>query len=131
MGVNQMAGTPWHTEKMTRAEGDPRRHLARCIYYIKTTKKCDYYHLEMPCPGAAQCDHYQEKEAFLTIQKEEKKSVDLREFLSPKMVVNHSRYGCGQVITVSMKEALIRFNDGEEKKFQGKNAIKSLKNIEE
>lgn len=31
MGVNKMAGSPWHKERVHRAENDDRRYKGRCF----------------------------------------------------------------------------------------------------
>ena len=54
-----MTGTPWHVENMTRAEGDPRRHRSRCVYYIKDGTYCSK--LGFRCFGSAHCEYYKEK----------------------------------------------------------------------
>ena len=51
-----MTGTPWHVENMTRAEGDPRRHRSRCVYYIKDGTYCSK--LGFRCFGSAHCEYY-------------------------------------------------------------------------
>lgn len=54
----RLTGTPWHAEKMTRAEGDPKRHRARCVNYNKATGRCSAYF--EGCRGAAHCEQYSE-----------------------------------------------------------------------
>lgn len=56
--VKNMVGTPWHVERMTRQEGDARRHKGNCKYYSKEKGYCSY-RLER-CPGSAHCDYYVE-----------------------------------------------------------------------
>lgn len=59
MGINNyLTGTPWHIEKFTRQENDPRRHRSRCIYYISESKHCSYRCGQ--CIGSAHCSHYKE-----------------------------------------------------------------------
>lgn len=53
-----LTGTPWHVERMTRQEGDPRRHKSRCIYYAPKSKTCDYKN--GACIGSAHCMEYNE-----------------------------------------------------------------------
>lgn len=40
MGVESLSGTPWHIEKMTRKEGEEKRHRARCNFYRKEDNHC-------------------------------------------------------------------------------------------
>lgn len=54
-----LTGTAWHVERMTRQEGDPRRHKSRCIYYASKSKSCDYRN--GACIGSAHCMNYKEK----------------------------------------------------------------------
>ena len=54
-----MTGTPWHVEKFTRQEDDPRRHRSRCIHYDSDSKHCSYRCGQ--CVGSAHCSHYKEK----------------------------------------------------------------------
>lgn len=55
-----LTGSPWHIEKYTRQEDDPRRHRSRCVNYNATTKHCSYRCEQ--CTGSAHCSHYQEKQ---------------------------------------------------------------------
>ena len=57
--VKNMVGSPWHVEKMTRQEGDARRHKSNCKYYCKNKNYCAYRFEQ--CPGSAHCDYYVEK----------------------------------------------------------------------
>lgn len=54
-----LTGTPWHVERMTRQEGDPRRHKSRCVYYASKSKTCDYRN--GTCIGSAHCMNYKER----------------------------------------------------------------------
>lgn len=56
--LTRLTGSPWHTEKMARAEGDPRRHRSRCVYYTKETRHCSKR--VSTCAGAAHCPYYEE-----------------------------------------------------------------------
>ena len=59
MGISKhLTGTPWHIEKMVRAEGDPRRHRSRCCYFRKTDTYCTSY--KKRCIGSAHCNRYNE-----------------------------------------------------------------------
>ena len=42
MGVNKLKGTPWHTERVLRSEGDDRRYKGRCKYYSYENDRCTY-----------------------------------------------------------------------------------------
>lgn len=42
MGVNKLKGTPWHTERVHRSEGDDRRYKGRCKYYSYENDRCTY-----------------------------------------------------------------------------------------
>lgn len=55
----KLTGTAWHVERMTRQEGDPRRHKSRCIYYASKSKSCDYNN--GACIGSAHCMKYKER----------------------------------------------------------------------
>ena len=55
-GTSKLTGSPWHTEKMTRKEGDPRRHRSKCVHYEKVDGYC--HKRFMKCVGSAHCDHY-------------------------------------------------------------------------
>lgn len=56
--LSQLSGIPWHIEKMTREEGDPRRHRSKCIYYDKSNRGCIY--MNGCCIGSAHCTVYSE-----------------------------------------------------------------------
>ncbi len=58
--VSELTGTPWHVEKLTRNEGDERRHKSRCIYYRKKDSYCKYQYIE--CTGSRYCRYYEAKE---------------------------------------------------------------------
>lgn len=58
--LERLVGSPWHVEKMTREEGDDRRHRSRCVHYRgKPEGHCDFYCGK--CRGAAHCEKYAEK----------------------------------------------------------------------
>lgn len=58
--VSELTGTPWHVEKLTRGEGDERRHKSRCIYYRKPDSYCKYQYIK--CSGSRYCKYYKAKE---------------------------------------------------------------------
>ena len=62
--------TPWHIEYTKKAEDDPRRHKARCIYIEGDICHCGYdkYFLSK-CGGSSHCNHYSET----SIEDEEEK----------------------------------------------------------
>lgn len=62
--ISKLTGSPWHAEKMTRKEGDPRRHRAKCDHYEKSTGKCKKR--IMRCMGSAHCDYYHSSEESIT-----------------------------------------------------------------
>lgn len=59
MSPKRLQGTPWHTERMHRAEGDERRHQSRCKHYIKK-KNQKYCRFRIGnCIGSAHCPDYE------------------------------------------------------------------------
>ena len=56
MSVNRLVGTPWHAERVHRAEGDDRRYKGRCEYYSYENDRCAY--LSGKCTGSAHCSKY-------------------------------------------------------------------------
>lgn len=56
MGINNFTGSPWHLEKVHRAEGDDRRYKGRCKYYEYDNKMCKYRMTK--CIGSAYCTIY-------------------------------------------------------------------------
>lgn len=56
MGINQLTGSPWHKERVHRAEGDERRYKGRCKYYRYNGEYCT--HRCGCCIGSAHCDDY-------------------------------------------------------------------------
>ncbi len=127
MGLEQFTGTPWHTDKFTRAEGDARRHSHRCINY-KSDGSCKYF-LEERCRGAAHCDHYKENR----IEKEETKAENPNTFNEkPKKELTdqqamelfpvgdkvlHDKFGTGTILESSAQKIRVLFEGGTEKKF--------------
>ena len=57
MGINKLAGTPWHIEKIHRKENDSRRHKKWCKYYQDGS--CSK---NIICNGSFYCESYEEKE---------------------------------------------------------------------
>ena len=56
MGVNRMTGSPWHAERVYRAEGDDRRYKGRCEFYRYEDEWCTYR--SGRCMGSAHCQKY-------------------------------------------------------------------------
>ena len=75
MGVNKLTGTPWHTERVHRAENDNRRYKGRCMFYSYKNNYCTEYCGK--CRGSAHCDHYKaiSEEEFKARQKANQHSI--------------------------------------------------------
>ncbi|MBR5298505.1 MAG: hypothetical protein IKU29_11660 [Parabacteroides sp.] len=56
MGVNRLTGSPWHTERVHRADGDDRRYKGRCKHYSYEDDKCKLKICK--CIGSAHCEKY-------------------------------------------------------------------------
>lgn len=54
--ISKLQGTPWHAERVHRAEGDDRRYKGRCKYYVDSNKQCRRKYGK--CIGSAHCDEY-------------------------------------------------------------------------
>lgn len=67
IGLSKNIGTPCHVSYL-KSEGR-RRHKARCIYYDKVSKFCDWFMTK--CTGASHCDKYKEKESHIKVIKVE------------------------------------------------------------
>ena len=65
-GIKHMTGTPWHVEKFTRQEDDPKRHRSRCVHYESASKYCSYRCGQ--CVGSAHCSQYKEKDSIMKEQ---------------------------------------------------------------
>ena len=74
MGVNRMTGSPWHKERVHRAENDDRRYKGRCYYYNYDKDSCNK--LYGGCQGSAHCKYYKAvtEEEFRARQKANQKS---------------------------------------------------------
>ena len=74
MGVNHLTGSPWHIEKVHRAEGDDRRYKGRCEYYSYEKDSCTYRLGK--CIGSAHCNKYKlvSEETFKERQKLNRKT---------------------------------------------------------
>lgn len=133
MSVKRMQGTPWHIEKITRAEGDERRHRSRCKYYDKREKFCEKRNGR--CIGSAHCEEYKERqiEEEDTPQKHIKEEVekshkvpDLSEQIAEQVFsigrrVVHRDRGSGVVIDLERGSddirVVVKFDNGTEKKY--------------
>lgn len=70
MGIsNSLTGTPWHVDRFTRDEDDPKRHRSRCIYYDKTHTVNFRCEKRGKCIGSAHCEFYYEKRHSLPEEK--------------------------------------------------------------
>lgn len=61
--LNQRMGTPSHIEYLKMADGDKRRHRARCVEYDKKKEVCMCVkspYFTMRCGGASHCKYYSE-----------------------------------------------------------------------
>lgn len=59
--LERLTGSPWHIEKMTRQEGDAKRHKSRCIHFKgKESNQCKIYGGR--CHGSAHCTYYKESQ---------------------------------------------------------------------
>lgn len=54
--ISKLQGTPWHEERVHRAEGDERRYKGRCIFYVDSSNQCKKRN--GICIGSAHCDEY-------------------------------------------------------------------------
>lgn len=61
--LKRMSGTPWHVEKMTRAEGDDKRDRKKCINHRKEGNYCSVY--AGKCRGSAHCPEYKTVERYV------------------------------------------------------------------
>lgn len=55
--VSRMQGTPWHAERVHRAEGDDRRYRGRCKHFNYESEECRYRFGK--CIGSSHCDSYE------------------------------------------------------------------------
>ena len=39
--LNRFTGSPWHVDKWTRDDGEPRRHRSKCRYHSANTNHCN------------------------------------------------------------------------------------------
>ena len=122
--VSELTGTPWHVEKLTRNEGDERRHKSRCIYYSKKDSYCKYQYIE--CIGSRYCQYYKAKkieETSADIDVPVKKK-DITEKISDAegkklyplgSMVRHPKFGDGYITDISDGHVVIDFENIGEK----------------
>ena len=122
--VSELTGTPWHVEKLTRNEGDERRHKSRCIYYRKKDAYCKYQYIE--CAGSRYCKYYKAKEiednnknSDAPIKKTEvpRKITDAegKKIYPVGSKVHHKKFGYGYIKDISKGHIVIDFEDAGEK----------------
>lgn len=122
--VSELTGTPWHVEKLTRNEGDERRHKSRCIYYRKKDSYCKYQYIE--CMGSRYCQYYKAKkieETSADIDVPVKRK-DITEKISDAegkklyplgSMVRHPKFGDGYITDISDGHVVIDFENIGEK----------------
>lgn len=122
--VSELTGTPWHVEKLTRNEGDERRHKSRCIYYRKKDSYCKYQYIE--CIGSRYCQYYKAKEieevswdTNATVKKkditEKISDVDGKKIYPIESKVRHPKFGVGYITDISDGHVIIDFENIGEK----------------
>ena len=85
MDDKRLPDTPWHVGFVKKEEDDPRRHKARCVYYVKGIchqGKMGCYLRK--CPGSSHCQYYAEsevmaKEVYLKTRTVEEERADYRQ----------------------------------------------------
>jgi len=122
--VRELTGTPWHVEKLTRNEGDERRHKSRCVYYRKPDSYCKYQYIT--CSGSRYCKYYKAKEIEELPQyndtpvnkKEEIEKIadsEGKKLYPIGSKVQHQKFGVGFVTDISEGHISIDFEDTDEK----------------
>ena len=129
--LGDMTGTPWHVERLTRAEGDPRRHRSRCVYFRKEDAYCCKY--EFRCFGSAHCSGYKEKTRIenhrpqhrhtqrkkdhplaqpnKTVALKEEDPIPAESLFPSGSTVEHVKYGMGQVTATEGSRVIVQFKD--------------------
>lgn len=125
-GIN---GTPWHVGRFTRKEGDPRRHRAKCYYYISEYQFCAVHNER--CYGAAHCNRYKVKEEgqeFDAVRNEFRKRAEKEKtkilrtqpedpnksmmcIYGVGSIVEHRIYGRGRIDKIKPGVIIVRFGD--------------------
>ena len=133
--LGDMTGTPWHVERLTRAEGDPRRHRSRCVYFRKEDAYCCKY--EFRCFGSAHCSSYKEKtrtenhrpqsrhtqrkkdnpltQPGKTVAVTEEEPVPAESLFPFGSTVEHVKYGTGEVISTEGSRVTVQFKNSADK----------------
>ena len=131
MGISrELTGTPWHVEKVTRSEGDEKRHKSRCYYHRKKDDYCLKYHEK--CRGSAHCDYYTETPPPKDVPKKENVAIK-PEVTTPKIEpllpigcrVHHKLYGKGVVTSITEETVTVLFDNNSEKLLNLKTLIKN------
>lgn len=124
MGVNRLAGSPWHTEYIRC--NDARRHRSRCSYF--QNPKCTL--LNKRCFSSSHCEHYVEgkkiSQRSVSQKQIPKKTVKPTEILNLQLnkdiqignKVIHNQFGMGTIIYFNAENITISFDYGEEKTFK-------------
>ena len=109
---------------MTREEGDPRRHRARCRFFRKRDSYCTSH--KRKCSGSAHCSRYKEDTPISTLEelanpiskqqaKEKPLETDYREkakeILPIGSLVYHNRFGEGKIVRYEEDNVVIEFED--------------------
>ncbi len=130
MGIKQsLTGTPWHVEKMTRNEGDEKRHRSRCVFFRKKDRYCNIRCCS--CFGSAHCPYYEEKTiAVNNAANNQKKEITVPPIKNDEMTIDEKRraypffsrvyskkYGYGTVKMVRDTQVVVVFDNGEERTF--------------
>ncbi|WP_294242020.1 hypothetical protein [Pseudobutyrivibrio sp.] len=122
--VSELTGTPWHVEKLTRNEGDERRHKSRCIYYRKKDSYCKYQYIE--CRGSRYCKYYKTNEiegvsVNADAQVKKKETIEKITDAEGKKIypigskVRHQKFGDGFITDISNGHVSIDFENVGEK----------------
>lgn len=117
--LSQMEGTPWHAEKLTRKEGDSRRHKSRCNHYIKSNNYCQK--ILGKCIGSAHCRYYSEIYDF----DNKKNKINKAKNNPPKEItfftgarVYHKTFGFGNISLISDNTIDVKFDSGRKSSFR-------------
>ncbi|WP_026667031.1 hypothetical protein [Butyrivibrio sp. AE2005] len=122
--VSELTGTPWHVEKLTRNEGDERRHKSHCIYYRKKDSYCKYQYIE--CRGSRYCKYYKTNEiegvsVNADAQVKKKETIEKITDAEGKKIypigskVRHQKFGDGFITDISNGHVSIDFENVGEK----------------
>lgn len=121
MGISRdLTGTPWHVEKLTRSDGDEKRHKVRCYYHRKQGDRCLKYYEK--CRGSAHCDYYIEdsptsENNTTENKKTENNNLEAEPILPVGCIIRHNKFGKGIVTSYTNDTIAVTFNNGIEKQF--------------